>query len=293
MRLAPNVITLEPSTDERDTSNLRRACEELAPRGGVIVLTPGLHRAETGWAVAASITLSFAPGASLSLVAPASQTAHSDVLRIDGDLDAPPRRIVSDPLGAARIAFTGGLVSKVFPEWWGAGEGDPQGDTDAIEAALRAAVTDRAALSSTPAAAIPVHFGGTYLVAREITVDARSEVRLEGTSSHGDPPTFRAWRASSDAPHMASMLRFVRTAGASLRGVSFDAAGNALTCVRLDLSLSRDPVEHRVECDRCAWANALDAQFIARDDSTASPVGRLRLSVRSCRFAGVSGHSLS
>lgn len=292
MRLAPDVITLDPSTDERDTSRLRRACEELASSGGVIALTPGLHRVETGWTVASSITLSFAPGATLALVAPASQSAHSDVLRIDGDLDAPPRRIVSGPHGAARVAFTGALVSKVFPEWWGAAGEDPHVDADAIESALRAAAIDRAALSSTPVAAIPVCFGGTYLIAREITVDARSEVRFEGTSSHGDPPTFRAWRSSAQAPRMASMFRFVRTAGVSLRGVSFDAADNALACVRLDLSLSRDPVEHRFECDRCAWANALDAQVIARDDSTSTPVGRLRLSARSCRFTGVSGSLL-
>lgn len=293
MRLAPNVITLDPSPDERDTSRLRRACDELAQSGGVVTLTPGLHRVETGWTVAASITLSFSPGATLALTVPASQTHDSDVLRVDGAIDAPPRRIVSSPLGGARLAFTGALVSKVFPEWWGATGSDPRADTDAIEAALRAAVIDRTALSAATVTPIPVCFGGTYLIAREIALDApASEVRFEGTSSHGDPATLRAWRASPDAPRMASMFRFVRAAGVSLRGVSFEAAGNALSCVRFDLSLSRDAVGHRIELERCAWSNALDAQLIALDDSTSTPAGRLRLSIRSCRFGGVSGSLL-
>lgn len=308
-------------------ARIEQALMLLAPFGsvGVLWFPPGEYRVETGWTIPSTVTLAFAPG---GVLVPIVQGTN-EVLEIVASVDAELFQIVATAATHAakgarlgRVALLGDGNQRVHPEWWGASRrgigAEPEVDTQALEAALRAAVIDREALSTgTIRAPLVIYLAGSYVLTREIVVRRDSgatpvrAVSLEGPMAtmpvhpfgevHTPPAevlgpeplaagpratlAFERLPAPVDRFEFFSLLRFERTQRLDLKGLSFDASGRASTCVAFEVSLADDPVTHEVVVDRCAFMNTKVTLFLVRDrfPPTATQ-GSVNVVVRSSNF---------
>lgn len=308
-------------------ARIERALMLLAPFGGLGVLwfPPGEYRVETGWTIPATATLAFAPGA---VIVPMAESAN-EVLGIAADIDAELFQIfataathTTESVRLGRVALVGDGNQRVYPEWWGASRGgvgaEPEVDTQAIEAALRAAVIDREALGAgTLRGPVVVYLGGSYVLTREIVVQRDGgaapvrAVSIEGpmatmpvhpfgethdppASVLGPEPLSAGLRATLAFERLAapiarsehfSLLRFERVLRLDLQGVSFDASGRSSACVVWQSALSRDPAVHEVVIDRCAFMNATVTHLIVRDDAAqVASTGSIAVAIRRSQF---------
>ncbi len=311
--MLPRPTSTNPALPEGDfkptlQAAIDRALSRSDGRGGVLWFPPGLYRVSTGWIVPETMTLSFAPGAQLILVA-ASPSAADVLLEVRGLVDAEPRQIFSTPanlpagipsgVATGRVVFTGISSMRILPEWWGAARGstaEPEVDTAALQAAIRAAILDRETLTS--ATSLPVFLGGRYRINQTILVaptPGAGVVRdaiLEGLATPGGASTI-GYSPTPDSQGLSlAMFTFIRVQNLSLTNLAFDAAGAPL-CVWVIASLDpTDTLGSKIQMRQCSWINGLAGQVAVQGPtSTASRRASVSASFFNCLFGGAEAAS--
>ncbi|MFO0650723.1 MAG: hypothetical protein U0326_31155 [Polyangiales bacterium] len=256
VRFAPAVRSA--ATEAADVATeLRATASRLGAAQGGVIFIPRPSQRRGAWLLGLAsdieiperVELMFAPGAALL---PVTTPAARGELKIAGLLTAErgpifgtrasARRmrpdVAFDAYEIGRVRFTGGAVERVYPEWWGAGMGDAEADTGALQAAFDAAHRDR--FRERWLRPLVVELTGSYgLTAPLVVGDARGGAagnnpgtfELQGVPGAASTPTLR-WRGdfTSEAMVVIDHLDEVR-----IDEVRFDAGANAAVCLSIKL----------------------------------------------------------
>ncbi len=199
----------------------------------------------------------------------------------------------------AAVRFTSRGMDRVHPEWWGAGDRpeSTSNDSAALEACVRAAITERVADGTTAAPrlrALPIELRDTYVLARPLVIarDARREdgIELRGVAGGDENPTFVcAPEFPRDAD--AAMLTVQNFEAVTLDEVRFDARGLASRCLSLAVRRT-DTVARGAWLRRCGFHGAneglVDVTVVegaaSNNGTVPSPVTAEDMRFEGCRF---------
>lgn len=209
------------------------------------------------------VEVRIAPGAKIFVLGAGSR------LVIRGALTAPVGQVFELPrpdllgiagTGVGEVDLQDDRIECVHPEWWGAGRGDAEVDTQALQQAVHVAQR-----RSRP---IPVELLGRYVLRRPLILSAPETssdqgVELRGRFSSGGEPCLRASHDFEGVVQGEAMVIIPHTTqSALLHAVSMDGRGKAKYCIEARVAGSSVTAVTRAPhtLQQCAFGGATDAQ---------------------------------
>jgi len=257
----------------------RVAASAGASRRGIVLYfpphpTPGLDARRTdAWVLEShdpivlppEVEVRIAPGAKITLWGLTRLEVHGAFTAPVEQVFELPRLVTATSSGIGDVSLLGDRIECVHPEWWGAGQGDAEVDTEALQHAVHVAMRRPRPL--------PIELLGCYTLRRTLMLSQWSNtapfqgVELRGRFSSGDA----TFRAADDFFAVGAMVLVPHTTLSSLlHAVSFDARGRALRCLEFYLTGSSVPgvtqAPHTLQ--QCTFRGATTAQV----DLTRGPI---------------------